>query len=555
MERRPILIAKNASIGAVDAYEDVEYRAQCFVDAGWLADATDTDSRRSIVLGRTGVGKSALLLEVAERNEGVIEIDPGEFSFRYLENSTVIQFFQSAGVNLDFFYRLLWRHVLVVELLRKRFRLNHENDSAGFLDQLNQWVKFNPGRKAAMDYLRKWGEKFWETTEVRARELTTKFEDELKAGIQVGPEFLSMGAEGAGRLGREEREEIITRGNAVVNAIQVRELRDVISLLAEKVFNSDRAKYLIVIDKLDEGWARDETRYRLIKALIDEIRSFRALRGVKILAALRQDLLLEVFDNTRESGFQEEKYQDYLLHLRWSIEDLEMLIQKRIGEMYRRKYDSGAVRFEDIFPSVKRGRPEPMRYILQRTLKRPRDAIAFVNECLKLAESRERVSWKAIRAAENHYSKTRIKAVCDEWRAHYPSIDEVVEILRDLPSRVGRNDFLGPRIDRIAVKVSQLSGSDPCIDVAKQMLDPNAKVSERTMLDEVLRVLYKAGLIGARFAKNEPISWAFSHEDELGKGDARRAISIHVHKMAWRGMGTRIHVEDDDAAAIEDDDQ
>lgn len=552
--KRTILIVKNASIGAVDAYEDTEYRSACFVDPGWLSEARDLDSRRSVILGRTGAGKSALLLELARVEDNVIEIDPSEFAFRYIENSNVIQFFQAAGVNLDLFYRLLWRHVLVVELLRRRFRLKDQNDSLGFLDQVNQWVRFNPARKAAMDYLRRWGEKFWETTEVRARELTKKFEDELKVGLKVGNDLLSMGADGAARLGLQEREEIIARGNEVVSGIQIRELRDVISILSEKVFTDERAKYFVVVDKLDENWAKDQTRYRLIRALVEEIRSFRELRNVKILAAIRQDLLLEVFDHTREAGFQEEKYHDYFFHLRWSTSDLERLIQLRIGELYRKKYSADSVRFEDVFPVVKRGRPEPMRYIIQRTLMRPRDAIAFVNECLRLAENRERVSWKVTRAAEGAYSDRRMKAVSDEWRSHFPSIDPLIELVRGLPSKFGRSEVVDDRLEAAIIRCATLPGSDPCIDVAKSMLDPSSRGSRRAFLDEAIRVLYKVGLIGARFAKNEPISWAFSHEDELGKGDTRRTISLHVHKMAWRGLGIRILDEEGELQKFDEDD-
>jgi hypothetical protein len=554
MDKRPILIAKNASIGAVDAYEDTDYRSDCFVDPGWLGEARDCASRRSLVLGRTGAGKSALLLELARVEDNVIEIDPSEFAFRYIENSNVIQFFQAAGVNLDLFYRLLWRHVLVVELLKKRYKLSHPNDSIGFLDQINQWVKFNPGRKAAMDYLRRWGEKFWETTEVRARELTTKFEDELKLGVKIGSELLSMGADGAARLGVQEREEIVARGNEVVSSIQVRELKDVIGILGDKVFTDPRTAYFVVVDKLDENWAREQTRYRLIRALIEEVRSFRELKNVKILAAIRQDLLLEVFDSTRESGFQEEKYHDYRFDLRWSYADIERLIQLRITEMYKRKYRASAVRFEEVFPTVKRGRPDPMKYIIQRTLMRPRDAIAFVNECLRLAENRERVSWKVLRAAEGFYSDRRVKAVCDEWRTHYPSIDYLVELLRGAPSRINRSDVAGDALEGVIVKCATCKQSDACVEVAKDMLDPASKNTAKAFLDEAIRILYKVGLIGVRFAKNEPISWAFSHEDEIGKGDTRRTISIHVHKMAWRGLGIRVNEDEDELRGLEDDD-
>lgn len=86
-----------------------------------------------------------------------------------------------------------------------------------------------------------------------------------------------------------------------------------------------------MIDQLDEDWAETETRYRFIRALIEEIKSFRNLPQVKILVALRQDLLEIVFDRTRDAGFQEEKYEAYLLPLKWTENELEQLIEKRIN--------------------------------------------------------------------------------------------------------------------------------------------------------------------------------------------------------------------------------
>lgn len=552
-QRRPLLIAKNASIGAVDAYEDKSFLQDCFVDPGWLGDLRDCSNRRSVVLGRTGAGKSALFVQLGRLEDNVIEIDPSEFAFRFLENSTILQFFQAAGVNLDLFYRLLWRHVLVVELLRKRFRLAHPNDSLGLLDQINQWVKFNPGRRAALDYLRKWGEKFWETTEVRTRELTKKFEDELKTGLGINSELVALGASGVARLEQQQREEIVTRGNDVVSAIQMRELRDVISLLGEKVFNDDRVKYFVVVDKLDENWAKDETRYRLIRSLIEEIKSFRELKNVKILAAIRQDLLLEVIDQTRDAGFQEEKYEDYYLHLRWSLSDLERVVQERVAAMFRRQYSGAAVRFDEVFPTIKRGRPNPLTYILQRTLMRPRDAIAFVNECLKLAENRERVSWRAIRAAEASYSDRRLKALSDEWVGHYPSVGVLLELLRGMPSRFHRSDFRQEVLDGAIVKCAELKGEDPCIRIAKELLEPETKATPKHFLEEAIRALYKVGIVGVKFGKNEPVSWSFTHEGEINRADTRRAVAFHVHKMCWRGLTTRVLQEDMEMLEEDDD--
>ena len=42
-------------------------------------------------------------------------------AFRYLGDSDLIKALRESGVNLDYFYKLLWRHVFIVEILKHRF--------------------------------------------------------------------------------------------------------------------------------------------------------------------------------------------------------------------------------------------------------------------------------------------------------------------------------------------------------------------------------------------------------------------------------------------------
>ena len=55
--------------------------------------------------------------------------------------------------------------------------------------------------------------------------------------------------------------------------------------------------------------ADDGLKYKLIRALIETIKSFRQVRSVKIVVSLRLDLLQRVISETRDSGFQSEKYE------------------------------------------------------------------------------------------------------------------------------------------------------------------------------------------------------------------------------------------------------
>lgn len=132
-EEAGALIWRNCAIGALDAETDEKLLAACYVDNGCLDAIRDIASPQSIILGRTGAGKSAAVIRLAQLEPNVISVDPLELAFKHIENSTVIGFFQKAGVNLDLFYRLLWRHVLITELLRAKYNLKDKTASAHWL--------------------------------------------------------------------------------------------------------------------------------------------------------------------------------------------------------------------------------------------------------------------------------------------------------------------------------------------------------------------------------------------------------------------------------------
>lgn len=283
------------------------------------------------------------------------------------------------------------------------------------------------------------------------------------------------------------------------------------------------------------------------------MRAFREIRNVKIIIALREDLLAEVIDFTRRAGFQEEKYQDYYLRLTWSKEGLSNLIEKRLSTLFRRQYTNANVVFSDIFPSAKKKQKVALTYILERTLLRPRDVIAFVNECLHVASERQRVSWKALKAAEASYSKQRVNSLVEEWLSYYPSIAFTVDLLRDLPTRFQRSDISGERFEKTVESMACSDKGDACIDIARKLFEAGQTVSKGDLVDEILRSFYRAGLIGAKFNAIEPTSWVSYHEKDLSRRDARRAINFQVHKMFWRGLGIRILPEDDDSLDVEDE--
>ena len=113
-----IIIKKGLKLGELDAEADSDLLDSCFVDNGQLAELLDIESPSSVILGRTGAGKSALLYKISKEVEHSSFLDPNDISIRFLEHSNIVQFFNELGVKLDLFYRILWRHILTVDLLK-----------------------------------------------------------------------------------------------------------------------------------------------------------------------------------------------------------------------------------------------------------------------------------------------------------------------------------------------------------------------------------------------------------------------------------------------------
>lgn len=531
------IIWRNLSIGSPDAEADT-LLSSCFVDNGCLSLVRDVDDHASIVLGRTGQGKSAVLLRLLEIEPNAIEIKPLELAFRFVENSTVIRFFEDAGVNLNLFYRLLWRHVLVTELIKRRYNLNDQNGLTRWLDSFLGKLKPDSAKSNAITYLRRWGENFWQETETRLTEITKKIETELSSSLEA-PLLAKMKFGGADKLSDAERREVFSRGSAVVNKIQIADLNKVMQLLAEEAFYDKQNRYYIAIDSLDEDWVSSSAKYRLIRALIEEVRTFRSeLKHAKIIVALRHDLIEKVFSETRDGGFQEEKYETYYARIDWSRQDLQELLRLRVNEVFRRKYTGAAIKLEDIFPKS-RGETTPYEYMIERTMSRPRDVIAYANECFLIAATRPRISWQAITDAELNYSRKRKNALADEWLNTLPSVNVVIDILRGMADTFSRSAITESAVESIVTQLATFEREDDLVRMCKLALEPKSTVTNAQLLTAMVQVLYHIGAIGVKFSADSPFIWSFRDQQALSAGEAKRVQSIKVHKMLWRALEIR----------------
>lgn len=472
-------------------------------------------------------------IEADRRN--VIRIDPKELSLQYISNSDIITFFQKNGVKLDLFYQLLWRHVIATELIKEKFQLEDEQRTKYFFRQVADW--FNLKRRRAMEYMQSFGSDFWLETDARVTQVTQKFESELKAAAGVDISHVKADASSKQAFSEEQKQDIVARAQKVVDSVHIQQLSEVIDWLNDDVFNDDGKPYFVVIDDLDLPFASGDTRLLLIRALVETCKKFRKVRNVKMIVALRTDLLERVFESTRDEGFQEEKYKGNIIDIEWTPGELKELVDRRIRESVRRQYSGIRIGFADIFPE-RINQSDSFGYMLQRTLHRPRDIIAFVNECISKAVGSDRVSVSAIRKAEESYSADRFNALRDEWRGQFPMLDVHCTPLIGKPRRFIVQSTPAGDIDDLMLRLATSPGAE------QDRLGYSAVTSgtyggSRTedFQIEWLDALYKVGVLGVKTDAGTPVKWNYRGRQTLNRSDVKPDSMIYVHPMLWRRLG------------------
>lgn len=528
---------KHASIGAAAAEEDGSFLADCFVDNGDLAPLLDCSDRRRIILGRTGTGKSALLKHLAG-NINTIFINPETLSFNYLTNSTILQFFLEAGVKLDLFFKLLWRHVFTVELIKCRYDLKTQRDTRSFLDRIKAMLTYDRNKERAIQYLLQWGDQFWENTEYRIKEITQRIESGLEASIKGKLPIADLHAGAAAKLSEEDKIEIVQRGKTVINAIQMRELTDVLIFLNDDVFADERHPYYICIDRLDENWVDENFRYLLIRSLIETIRDFLQVRNVKVIAALRTDLIERVFRFTRDPGFQEEKYRSLYLQLCWTEQQLVELLDKRVNSLVKKTYSKEPVWCRDLLP-LRTDKTETTSYLISRTFMRPRDLIEFFNNIIENATGKPTITQAMILHGEGVYSKNRLRSLQDEWIADHPSLIEFTSLLKQKPKTFHLNDLTREEVEEVCLNytVNNYGAGDFISSQARAVTD--AMLSWEMFLCSLMHVFYLTGIVGLKREAFEAWQWSYQGSTTIVANTINLETSVTVHPMFYRVLGIK----------------
>ncbi|WP_242396235.1 P-loop ATPase, Sll1717 family [Anaeromyxobacter oryzisoli] len=526
-------------IGVPDAGEDREFLEHCFVDTEDVEALLDCGDSRRVVVGGTGCGKTALLDRLSRTHVRVLTIAPESLALAHITNSTILKYLLSLGVKLDIFFKLLWRHVFTVEILRSHFGVYSEADQVSFLQKVR--TLFDVKHRRAVKYLEEWGRTFWKETDYRIKELTTKLEREISGSINSKVPGVSFTASDAHKLTQQQIQEVVERAQVVVNQVQIRELSEVLEML-DAVLDDPQKPYYVLIDRLDENWIEDRFRYLLVRALLETVRDFRKVRNAKIVVALRRDLIDRVFKLTRDAGFQQEKYESIYLRLDWSERELVELLRARLGYLLKKRGVRDVPDVSDLLPKYIDQLPA-LEYIVSRTLRRPRDAIQFMNCCIEQAIDRSAISVDNVRQAEGVYSPARLRAIADEWAADYPTLLRHIGILKNRQALFPLEEISDSDVAESCLRFAiSDEASPPCPLGAAALATANGLVSPSVFRAMALDVFYRTGIIGLKLEKHEGIEWAYAGHKSISSAEQELpGVRVAIHQGFWRTLGVRLH--------------
>ena len=467
-----------------------------------------TDDPKCFLIGRTGSGKSALLQQLQTEHDGhVIRIAPEDLALTYVADLQSVRWLDQQGVHLDPLFIALWKHVLLIEIIRHRYDVDSLDAKQNFMTTLTERIRKDRSKVEALRYLDEFQGKFWCEADERVREIADKFETQVRAeaGVHAGA---SLSAGGAFTTSSEERREVVGRYQRIVNETQLPRLNQMIKVLDEDILSRPQYFTYVVIDDLDQDWVDDRVTNALIRCLFRAVHDLKRVRNLKVLVALRTNIF-EALDFGSRTGGQEEKFRALSMWLRWSEADLEAMLNTRVVAASER-LAGDPLDLRSILPAKNKTRGDALDYILRRTLMRPRDAIAYFNECLIDATGKPRITWDRIHQSEDSYSRNRLLALRDEWKPTFPGIDRVFAKFEGAPA-VLEPDELGKILDEVA-----LLAADRNFDGAEwlgRMLIEFWRTGPIPWVDqygELVKFLFDIGFLGCALEKSRQV---YSYSD------------------------------------------
>lgn len=509
-----IVFKRNNTVGNIGAEADKEFLENCFVETPEYKDLIDFNNNNMILLGRTGTGKTALLKKLKNEVDIFIEISPSTFAFEYINNVPFVSRLKQEGINLDVFYKFLWLHEITSKIIKNYF----ENTSTlSLIEQFKSRITDDKKLNKLKSYLEKYEGVFFE------EDFPEHVTEELQKKIQT-----SLGhdiAKVSGEINDIQKREIQTSASKYVNQNQINELQNIIEIIKQFFEKNYQRKLIISIDNLDENWIEEESKYKLINALLYTIRFYTDIKSLKVIIAMRADLLNKTCEVTKR---QNEKDDAFTIKLHWNRLMIRDLINKRIEYLFKHKYTKQNVTFEEIFDcninSIK-----AYNYILDRTMMRPRDIISFVNLCIKEADGTAKITEEHVLKAEKKFRTDRLDALKHEWANIYNELELYIKAIYEVGNEF---NFLKAKQNIENIESILYSAEFTNDYLIKKYLSAKKgdKYNSEKNIKELINILFQVGVLGIKDI-NGIIEYSTPEKTKLNELDFIDDLNLVIHPL------------------------
>lgn len=527
---------KHQLLGTPDAETD-RVLNDVFIDTGALDVLTDVDNPKCIIVGRTGSGKSALIKQIVHKSQKVTRIAPESMALKFLSNSTILDYFRSIDVNLNYFYKVLWKHVFIVEILKLYLGdAEHKRQSLfqNLWSKISTGGKADSGKKAALEYFDKWSDEFWLKTEHRVKTLESDLQKKFCSEVGIEAKVMKSGLKSEQIFNEKNISEIKHKAEQVINEAQADDLINLIEILSAEVFNNNQRKFYIVIDDLDKEWVSQQIVYDLIGSLIEVIKEFQEkFKGVKIIIALRENLHQIIFSGKKHRGGQREKFTPLFLNLIWSSYSLKELIDSRIKLLTEEQLGVA-----NIFEKSGKFGTNAFEYIIERTYLRPRDIISFFNKTVEQADNKTQFTSSIIKMAEPSYSIERLNALEDEWAENYGDISKCYGFLFGIHNGFNIFNIKEELFSDLLFEneVAKLLKGELLAIVEKWKSSKLKPEDFKDFISELLFIFYRIGIIGIKRKPELRTEFFYDSEVAIRSSDFDNKAKVYVHKSLFSAL-------------------
>lgn len=421
---------------------------------------------KTLIIGRKGSGKSAICLML--RNALLAEsrcvlVTPDEIS------ADEIRRFQLPGIPPEQSKQLIWRYVFAVQVAKfiLAFGRSHAAESPEASNSLSTIRKFLLDNAEIEDLT--FTERFWKVIERLKGAISIEaFSVKLKVDSEVSPPS-------AGAKAHDQLDFLEAQLNSAASALGI---------------TTDGEPFHVLVDQIEKVWSNDRESDSMVVGLMLAAKELQRRFGFVVATVfLRTDIYERLEFQDRD------KFRGDEFHIDWDEDRLLDLILTRAQASL-----GAAISAEDLWSNYFPGSVDSQdcqRFLVSRTLMRPRDIIQLCNACRDTARNNrhDRIEDSDVRKAMALYSNWKLSDLQNEWSVNYP-------FLADLFVLLGNGSYIFTR-GSFQAAIEQVK-----LDLAARYPSLGHAISADTFLS----VLYSIGFLGV--VRHGKTSYAYMQNSE-----------------------------------------